>query len=461
MAAAVSGGAHADVGAGPVSGLPSALAGVLNGSAEDTISLKSILEAVQNNQAVDIMETIAGNKLNSETMGNIIDKASEVTHLSTEQADQGNPGLNGKELQVLASLQKALAEGKVPAQSALGNRFRAEVDMQGKTPAEIKKFRLEWASNLMSQLEAKKIASKEWKRVDTTRFIYRPFGALVQHLGGWGDVAAIRGAATGALQCLVMGPPYYKKHPQTGMLNFAIAELSWEETFTASWQQAISYYTGDHKGAQAGPVLPPPPAPQTMVQANASASSSGKRKGETEQQTVPVPKGRGSKAAKVQKQQVQSKHEVAPVPNISPPGSARGDGGCDSERAKLAELFKKCVRIKASYAAVTARADEILREIPVPGGRLAWAANNDQGDRMVKCALDSLKDGVSEFGREVLRSKNQMDLKKSYDPSRLVFELTSFCILSEKVDKLGEICDGIVKMGQLMQSMMQSSSAAQ
>ena len=184
MAAAVSGGAHADAGAGPVSGLPSALAGVLNGSAEDTISLKSILEAVQNNQAVDIMETIAGNKLNSETMGNIIDKASEVTHLSTEQADQGNPGLNGKELQVLASLQKALAEGKVPAQSALGNRFRAEVDMQGKTPAEIKKFRLEWASNLMSQLEAKKIASKEWKRVDTTRYIYRPFGALVQHLGG-------------------------------------------------------------------------------------------------------------------------------------------------------------------------------------------------------------------------------------------------------------------------------------
>ena len=183
MAAAVSGGVHADAGAGPVSGLPSALAGVLNGSAEDTISLKSILEAVQNNQAVDIMETIAGNKLNSETMGNIIDKASEVTHLSTEQADQGNPGLNGKELQVLASLQKALAEGKVPAQSALGNRFRAEVDTQGKTPAEIKKFRLDWASNLMSQLEAKKIASKEWKRVDTTRFIYRPFGALVQHLG--------------------------------------------------------------------------------------------------------------------------------------------------------------------------------------------------------------------------------------------------------------------------------------
>ena len=80
---------------------------------------------------------------------------------------------------------------------------------------------------------------------------------------------------------------------------------------------------------------------------------------------------------------------------------------------------------------------------------------------MVKGALDSLKDGVSEFGREVLRSKNPMDLKKSYDPSRLVFELTSFCILSEKVDKLGEICDGIVKMGQLMQSMMQSSSVAQ
>ena len=68
---------------------------------------------------------------------------------------------------------------------------------------------------------------------------------------------------------------------------------------------------------------------------------------------------------------------------------------------------------------------------------------------------------LASLGEKSCDPKNLMDLKKSYDPSRLVFELTSFCILSEKVDKLGEICDGIVKMGQLMQSMMQSSSAAQ
>ena len=99
----------------------------------------------------------------------------------------------------------------------------------------------------------------------------------------------------------------------------------------------------------------------------------------------------------MQQSQAQSDAE----PSISPPGSARGSAGGsgggsgDSEKARMADLFRKCVKVKTSYSAVTARADEILREIDVPKGRFSWAVNNDQGDRMIKNQLSALKNQVT------------------------------------------------------------------
>ena len=49
--------------------------------------------------------------------------------------------------------------------------------------------------------------------------------------GGWTDPAAIKGALTGAAQCLTMGPPFIKIHPQTKMILFAVAEIEFCETF--------------------------------------------------------------------------------------------------------------------------------------------------------------------------------------------------------------------------------------
>ena len=80
-------------------------------------------------------------------------------------------------------------------------------------------------------------------RQDFTTWIYRPLGVLIKHLGGWEDPSAIRGAITGALQCLTMGHPYVMKHPQTQMLQFAIAEIGWKETYEESWKEIIQFYT--------------------------------------------------------------------------------------------------------------------------------------------------------------------------------------------------------------------------
>ena len=100
------------------------------------------------------------------------------------------------------------------------------------------------------EIGRKKTELKVWKRVDSTKFIYRPFGAHVIHLGN--DAEALKGAANAASQCLSMGPPFIKVHPQTKMVNYALAELSWEETFMHSWAQAVAYYSGDDNGGARG-----------------------------------------------------------------------------------------------------------------------------------------------------------------------------------------------------------------
>ena len=430
----------------------------------DMFSVEKLMAAVNSNQSLELFEQIAGTKLDSDSFSDVVGKVVDTAEKSAAKADESkrcSTNLSGKEEQLLASLHKAIADGKVLAQSALGNKFRAECKTAGMTAAEIKKYRLEWANDIATQLEAKKTHTKTWKRVDTTQFVYRPFGALVQWLGGWQDPAAIRGAATGAIQCLLLGPPYCREHPQTKMMNFAVAELSWKEEFEVSWQQAISYYTTDHDGARPGAPGPRPGAPGgsdgLAVPTGRVAKNSTKRvlaDATTETATTTPSK----KSSKVQQSQAQSDAE----PSISPPGSARGSAGGsgggsgDSEKARMADLFRKCVKVKTSYSAVTARADEILREIGVPKDRFSWAVNNDQGDRMIKNQLSALKNQVSAFGREVLRVKNPMDLKKTYDQSRLVVELTTFATLAEKIDKLSEMCDGFVSMGQVMQSMIQS-----
>ncbi len=91
-----------------------------------------------------------------------------------EELDKAS-NLNGKESQLLLSLKSALKDGKITAKSALGNKFRSEVDTNGMTPAQIKQHRLEWANDLAEKLESKKTIVKEWRKVDSTQFPYRPF----------------------------------------------------------------------------------------------------------------------------------------------------------------------------------------------------------------------------------------------------------------------------------------------
>ncbi len=86
--------------------------------------------------------------------------------------------------------------------------------------------RLEWAEGKFKALDTKRMQIRIWRKSSTQTFTYRTYGATVRAFGGWKDPAAIEGANTACLRCLVMGAPWAIKHVQSEMINFAILEMS-------------------------------------------------------------------------------------------------------------------------------------------------------------------------------------------------------------------------------------------
>ena len=218
-------------------------------------SISSIVEAIQLNKSLEFVGEVAGQQLTSgnfNEVGLAVHQAVQQTIDANKNAG-GESKLNQKERALLDGLSRALEAGDVPAKGSLGNKFRSMVDIskwQGLGHAEAKAFRLDWAQDLKTTLEEKKEHSKSWKRIDSTHFTYRPFGRLVLDLGGWTDPDAVQGATHGVLQCIMMGDPFVKVHPQTKMLIFAIADISWTEQFEKCWSETVTYYGGDStKGA--------------------------------------------------------------------------------------------------------------------------------------------------------------------------------------------------------------------
>ena len=198
-------------------GIP-CVAGNVEQQPKESLNVAAILEAVRSGTTLDLVEIFAGEAINQSNFNKVVANMTEATS-DAEKEEIKASNLNGKETQLLSSLQAALKDGKIAAKSALGNKFRSEVDTEGMTPAQIKQHRLEWANDLAEKLDARKTIVKEWRKVDSTAFPYRPFGKLVTDFGGWKDADAIKGATTGALQCLAMGEPWVRIHPQNGLLR--------------------------------------------------------------------------------------------------------------------------------------------------------------------------------------------------------------------------------------------------
>ena len=116
------------------------------------------------------------------------------------------------------------------------------------SPEKAAEFRRKWSLKMLNDLEHRKTQTTTYTEKHQHKYNYWTFGKMVSEFGGWKDAAARKGAATAAMKCIAMGPPFVNQHSQSEMTIFAIVEESWKDTFEKAWQETV---TGRGAGASA------------------------------------------------------------------------------------------------------------------------------------------------------------------------------------------------------------------
>jgi hypothetical protein len=438
-----------------------------NPSALPRLSFADIISAVQCGDTVDLVERFSGDKITSDTVASISQKLQQKIGQETHARA---PSFNNKEQSLIDSIDAAIKLGKVETRSGLGNKFRSDSqaqDIKGMSNKEAAEFRMQWAMNLKQELIASKTVDKAWTRIDTNKYTYRPYGKMVLDFGGWSDPDAIKGATTGVLQCLLMGPPFIKQHPQTKMTLYAIAEIGWEETFTQSWRHTIEYYAGDDdeapKGSKRHAMDNGDDGTPRKVQ---KMMSQGHKTDDHEKELNDGKCDDGVKAKAKAKPKAKSKANVKS--DDTPTKVDDGDDGKAKAKAKakigdgndtkvdpkkkLVDLMKNAMKLKGLFNSATMRAERIISEV-AKDGRFAWARQNDKGDRLIQSKIDILRSSTTDWMQEFLLEKDFNTMRKKYEGSVIIVELTNFMQSEKMVDDLDRTCDAFVNASEVMQAL--------
>ena len=93
-------------------------------------------------------------------------------------------------------------------------------------------YRAAWEFAQYKHVDVSKTQVKSYSIVNRNHGCYRPFGAIVQNEGGWGDTAAVRGTPIMALRCIKMGGEWASRNPSTEQLKFWHIKRETIEDFT-------------------------------------------------------------------------------------------------------------------------------------------------------------------------------------------------------------------------------------
>ena len=207
-------------------------------------SVHTLINAVQEDKGHDLIKGVAACDINEsnakqidKSLKSIFESLKTTNNPHAEEMFKGNK----HDLKTFNKLKEMAASGTFDTQHNLAHQLRKAV----KKDPSIKKvdskngqdWKLKWVSAALEEMKSKYVIEVSWRKIETTKWVYRTFGALVIHLGGWNDPAAIEGATNGVIQSMSMGPPFVKMHPQTKMLMFAIAEMEWAEVFEEAWKE--------------------------------------------------------------------------------------------------------------------------------------------------------------------------------------------------------------------------------
>ena len=249
------------------------------------------------------------------------------------------------------------------------------------------------------------------------------------------------------MACMMMGCPYVKIHPQTKMMLYAVAEISWEETFSKSWSEMSEYYLkGEGKEElnlmnEGGKVEGEGQGNQSVPNENLEGGREA-RQGGREGSRGGSPGGKGQGGSPGGKGQ-----------GGSPGGKGNGGGQSpnlkDPSKIKEALVLKEASKLKTKFLHANSNATQIMMMIE-NDETYKWAKGNPKGELRVRQAEEDLKKGMRDFHKEYVINKNWQDLKKKFTKEEVIVELTSFLSLAKKIDHLENVCEAFYKASEVM-----------
>ena len=372
----------------------------------DGDSVRELMKSVVDGRSAEYLEEIVGAPLTAENLEKFQAKFASVQPAGNEQPEKARAGLlKGKDAQAFSSLKKILDDGVFDSRGAMGNKFRRDLQKDeslgeryaGLSRAESKEFRQSWAKKELAKLEEKHVVTTAWSKVDKQRFQYRTLGRLVKDFGGWEDRSAILGACQAASKCLALGPPWTLRHPQSGMVQFAIVELEWEETFSRSWEQLqVACGVGENASDAASSAVPDAQDPRTRA---------------------------------------------GHAPGLKGPKASRGAGEDTRTGTSLAIALKAATKLRAEFINASHAAVELEKKI-VEDPSWSWAKTDKLAT--LRTLQAAARGSVTEFGQEIVLT-DLKDLQKITPKAKLEVELTKFLDSQSAVFALGRFVGALRK----------------
>jgi hypothetical protein len=317
-------------------------------------------------------------------------------------------------------MEKSLGAGAVDPRSSLGHKFREEMIATGQwdsvsklSRSQAAAFRVEWLEKHHREYKRSKTKTTMWKRIDSDKGVYRNFGQLVISQGGWKDPSAIAGSLKLATQCVQLGHPWTKVHPQTGRTLFLELSFEFQEVFQEAWAtHETEMDTGDVVAAPATLKLGDTPAAAMPKLVPDSASICG-------DDDAPLASPSKPKA------------KAKPTKHVA-----------EASSSELKKVWPQVLKYKKDFQTAIGAATDLLSQIEsVPDWD--WAHNPNNHGKLERL-LEETKQPFSSFHRRLL-TEDPTVLKRSNTPEFLTVEGQAFLATADKLRELQRFTATLVK----------------
>ena len=364
--------------------------------------------------------------------------------IMSQQAAARRPEADTRELteaeqKRVKNLQDAI-NGTWDARSYLGNQFRAEHKAGTPLGDEFKKltsraeqaeFRRRWCEHKLKETLTKKTFSSSWSRIDKTKGRYRTLGRLILDFGGYGSAEAIQGAMTAASKCCLLGEPWCVVHPQSGLSEYLVMEIEWEEQFSRCWTDYQEFFNKSANQAEQFLQAVQSDVRDRAEQGKDKHKSKGKNKdGEGEEKRRPETNKRGADASPQPKGK-KGKHGQ----------DAKDDSPDDKKKKELTRLIKDAAKLKATFHEASSNYAHIISNID-GNDSWSWAKSSPQ-NKMLQQAHAEVKGLLNEWHREFLSHADIKPMRAKYPAEKVTVELRAFLAAGAKVESLGKLISGM------------------